>query len=287
MSRMTRKIGLTGALALALFAVAGPASAATVSYTNHTTINVPNNSGVAGLPDPVTVPAGRTPVQSVEVSNAQPIWASGGTDFEMWLTDPSNTRLELMTIGCPTMNPGTHFAVRDSAAIFADDTIAFCNNQLNGGEGKPNDPAGGTFASSYNGKNSSGTWTLFVRDAGIQLGGGVFNDWTLTITHAPFELTATANKQKLKKRLLVSATCNANCSLSSSADASPATFSLLQGESQQLSVALTKKARKRLAKRGKAMIGLSADDGYGDPAASATVKIKLKRKHKHKHKHKK
>ena len=282
MSRMTHKFALAGALALALLGIAGTASAATVSYTNHMTINVPNNSGISGLPDPVTVPAGRTPVQSVEVSNAQPIWSSGGTDFEMWLTDPSNTRLDLMTIGCPTMNPGTHFAVRDGAAIFADDTIAFCNNQLNGGQGKPNDPGGGTFASSYNGKKSSGTWTLFVRDAGITGAGGVFNDWTLTITHAPFVLTATANKQKLKKSLLVDASCNANCSLSTGGDAALASFSLLQNQSQQLAVPLTKKARKRLAKKGKAMIAVTADDGYGDPPASTTVTVKLKRKHKKK-----
>jgi hypothetical protein len=284
MSRMTRKLGLTGALILALFGIAGTASAATVSYTNHATINVPNNSGIAGLPDPVTVPAGRTPVQSVEVSNAQPIWASGGTDFEMWLTDPSNTRLELMTIGCPTMNPGTHFAVRDSAAIFADDTIAFCNNQLNGGEGKPNDPDGGTFASSYNGKKSSGTWTLFVRDAGIQPGGGVFNDWTLTITHSPFVLTASANKQKLKKSLLINAQCNANCSLTTGGDAKAGTFTLTQDQSQQLSVPLTKKARKRLAKKGKASIAVHADDGYGDAPQDTTVKVKLKHKKKSKKK---
>jgi hypothetical protein len=277
MTRTTRKLALGAALALGLVAVTGTASAATVSYTNHTTINVPNNSGIAGIPDTVQVPAGRTPVQSVEVSNAQPIWSSGGTDFEMWLVDPSGTRLDLMTIGCPVMNPGTHFAVRDSALIPADDTIAFCNNELNGGQGKPNDPGGGTFASKYNGKPSSGTWTLFLRDAGIQPSAGVFNDWTLTITHAPFVLTATANKQKLRKNLLVNASCNANCSLSTGGDASLATFSLQQDKAQQLSVKLTKTARKRLATKGKAMIALSADDGYGDKT-STTVKVKLKRK---------
>jgi hypothetical protein len=277
MSRITRALFLAGGLALAVFGIADTASAATQSYTNHASITVPNNSGIAGIPDPVTVPAGRTPVQSVEVSNAQPIWSSGGTDFEMWLIDPSGSRLDLMTIGCPVMNPGTHFAVRDSAAIPADDTIAFCNNQLNGGEGKPNDPGGGTFASKYNGKPTAGTWTLFLRDAGVIAGGGVFNDWTLTIVHAPFVLTDSANKQKLKKSLLINASCNANCSLSTSGDAKATTFSLAQNQSQQLRVPLTKKARKRLAEKGKAKIGLSAADGYGD-LTSATLKVKLKRK---------
>jgi hypothetical protein len=279
MIRNARKLALGAALALGLMAFTGTASAATVSYTNHTSINVPNNSGIAGIPDTVQVPAGRTPVQSVEVSNAQPIWSTGGTDFEMWLTDPSNTRLDLMTIGCPVMNPGTHFAVRDGALIKADDTIAFCNNELNGGQGKPNDPEGDTFASTYTGKPSSGTWTLFLRDAGIQPSSGVFNDWTLTITHAPFVLTATANKQKLKKNLLVNVSCNANCSLSTGGDASLTTTSLLQNQSQQLTVKLTKNARKRLATKGKAKIALSADDGYGDKT-STTVKVKLKRKKK-------
>ncbi len=277
MSRTTRKLALAAALATALLGISGTASAATVDYTNHMTINIPNNSGINGLPDPVTVPAGRTPVQSVEVANAQPIYSSGGTDFEMWLVDPSGTRLNLMTIGCPVMNPGTHFAVRDGAAVFADDTIAFCNNELNGGEGKPNDSA--TFASSYNGKKSSGTWTLFVRDAGIQAGGGVFNDWTLRIVHAPFVLTGSANKQKLKKSLLISVGCNANCSGTIGGDAKAGTFTLTQDQTQQMSVPLTKKARKRLAKKGKASIALTADDGYGDKASS-TVTVKLKRKKK-------
>ena len=204
MSRMTHKFALAGALALALLGIAGTASAATVSYTNHASINVPNNSGIAGIPDTVTVPAGRTPVQSVEVSNAQPIWSSGGTDFEMWLTDPSNTRLDLMTIGCPTMNPGTHFAVRDGAAVFADDTIAFCNNQLNGGEGKPNDPSGGTFASSkYNGKPIVGHLDAVPEGRGHQRERGRVQ--RLDPADHPCALhvlTASANKQKLKKMLL-------------------------------------------------------------------------------------
>jgi hypothetical protein len=275
MGHHTRKVALAGALAL--FGIAGTASAATITYTNNANITIPNNSGVGGLPDPVTVPAGRTPVQSVEVSNAMPVFSAGGTDFEMWLVDPSGTRLDLMTIGCPAMPGGTHFAVRDSAAVFADDTIAFCNNQLNGGEGKPNDPGGGTFASSYNGKKSAGTWTLFVRDAGVVGGGGNFIGWSLKITHAPLVITDSANKQKLKKSLLITASCNANCSLSTSGDAKPTTFTLLQDQSQQLSVPLTKKARKRLAKKGKANIGLSAADGYGD-VTSATLSVKLKRK---------
>lgn len=277
MGHHTRKLALAGALAFALFGIVGTASAATITYTNNANITIPNNSGVGGLPDPVTIPAGRTAVQSVEVSNAMPVFPAGGTDFEMWLVDPSGTRLDLMTIGCPAMPGGTHFAVRDSAAVFADDTIAFCNNQLNGGEGKPNDPGGGTFASKYNGKKSAGTWTLFVRDAGVVGGGGNFIGWSLKITHAPLVLTATANKQKLRKNLLVNASCNANCSLSTGGDASLATFSLLQDQAQQLSVKLTKKARKRLAAKGKAKIALSADDGYGD-TTSTTVKVKLKRK---------
>jgi hypothetical protein len=279
MSRISRKLVLVSALALAAFGIAGTASAATVTYTNNANISVPNNSGVGGIPDTVTVPVGRTPVQSVEVSNAQPIWPSNGTDFEMWLDDPSGNRLFLMTIGCPAMPGGTHFAVRDSAAVFADDTITFCNNQLNGGEGKPNDPDSKTFASTFNGKKSSGTWTLFVRDAGILSGGGNFIGWSLKITHAPLVITASANKQKLKKSLLISASCNANCSLSTSGDAAASSTSLVQDQSQQLKVKLTKKARKRLAKKGKASIALSADDGYGDNASS-TVKVKLKRKKK-------
>jgi len=275
MSNTSRRLALVGALTLSTFALAGSALAATVTYRNDNSLSVPNNTGINGVGTSINVPAGRTPVQSIEAPGIKPFWTSGGTDMSLRLVGPGNDQMFLMTIGCPSMPNTTNFTITDAASVVADDTVMFCNNQLNGGSGRPNDPDAKTM-SFFSGKPASGTWTLFVRDAGVSGTGGTLNGWGLQITHAPFQLTGSANKQKLKSSLLITAQCNANCSLQTGKDAKPTSFTLTQEHSELLKVGLTKKARKRLAEKGKAKIGLTADDGYGD-TTSTTVKVKLKR----------
>src|SRR5262249_39534377 len=117
------------------------------------------------------------------------------------------------------------------------------------------------------------------RDAGITGTSGIFNDWTLRITHAPFQFTDSANKQKLKKSLLITAQCNANCTVTTGGDPTAGTFSLTQNQSQQRSLPLSKKKRKRLAKKSSATVTLHANDGYGD-VQDATLTVPLKKKRK-------
>ena len=275
MRTRSRRLLLVGTTAIALLGLAGSAAAATVTYRNDNSLSVPDNTGINGVGTTINVPAGRTPVQSIEAPGIKPFWTSGGTDMSLRLVGPGNDQMFLMTTGCPSMPNTTNFTITDSAQFVASSNINFCPGQLNGGQGRPDDPDGKAM-SFFSGKPASGTWTLFVRDLGIFGTGGVLNGWGLRITHAPFQLSGSANKQKLKSSLLITAQCNANCSLQTGKDAKSKSFTLTQNHSELLKVALTKKARKRLAEKGKAKIGLTADDGYGDTTGT-TVKVKLKR----------
>jgi len=265
------------AIGAAVLAVS--AQADVVDYVNSTPAPVANNSTVNPT---VTVPAGREPVESVEVRNVQPIWATGGTDTEMQLKGPDGQSLYLWTIGCPSMPSGTHFSVIDGSLTPVDSTVAFCNNELQGGGGSPHDPDS-KMLSIFSGGPSSGTWTATVRDAGIQSGGGTLNGWTLRITHADLNLTAKAHGQKLRKRLHLRLKCNANCTVSKSGDAKSGQLTLIQDQGQTVNVALKKNARKRLAKRLRrgprpvfAKLKLRAVDDRGN-AHRVVAKIKVHR----------
>lgn len=262
-------------MAGALTGLAASAQAATVTYRNDNAFSVPNNTGINGIKSTISIPAGRTPVQKIEVPSVKPFWSSGGTDFEMRLMDPTGAEMSLMVIGCPSMPSTTNFTITDSASEVATSTLSFCNNQLNGGQGRPEDPMSRTLAF-FNGKASGGDWVLTVRDAGIQAGGGTFNGWGLRVEHAPLVPALTAKKQKLGKRLTFRASCNADCSLTTGGDTKAKTVQLDQDEPQLLKAKLKSKARKRLAERGKAKLKVTVDDGYGD-VVTKSVKVKLKR----------
>jgi len=159
--------------------------------------------------------------------------------------------------------------------VQASSSIAFCNNELVGGSGRPNDPESKTLAF-WKGKPSSGTWTLFVRDAGINGTSGNFNGWGLRVTHAPLVPTLTATKQPLKKSIKFTAACNADCTLTTGGDLKAKTEQLNQNNSELLSAKLKSKARKRLEEKGKAKVTVTFDDLYGD-VLTQTVKVKFKR----------
>ena len=62
--------GSATAGALALFSAT--AMAGTADYPSTGTFGVPNNTGQAGVPSQVFVPPGRTPVQSLQLTNVKP-----------------------------------------------------------------------------------------------------------------------------------------------------------------------------------------------------------------------
>ena len=274
---ITRKLLTSNALAaVTLTGIAASAQAATVEYRNDNALTINNNNGVNGQVTVIPVPAGRTPVQTLELPGVKPFWSSGGTDLEMFLVGPNGDQMHVMITGCATMGNTTNFTITDNATAFAESSIAFCNNELVGGKGKPKDNDGKTFASFFGGKASGGNWTLHVRDIGVQAGGGTFSGWGLRITHAPLVPTIVAKKQPLGKSLRFMATCNADCALTTGGDTKAKTEQLNQGNTEALKAKLKAKARDRLEEKGKAKLKVTVDDGYGD-VVTETVKVKLKR----------
>jgi hypothetical protein len=269
----TRLVFLITAVA-SFAALAGTASAATVTYTNNTPLAVPDNTGLNGIDTLVTVPAGRTPVQSIQMTGVRPSFPAGGADVSYKLKAPNGTEMFPMLTGCSVFPNTTSFAIRDGAALEVG-TFNFCNTQLNGGEGDPNDPNGKTFAD-FVGTPTPGNWIFNVRDLGLNATQGFLNGWSIQITHQPFVATVTAKKQRLRKRVTFTAECNADCTVSKGADVKGQPDSLNQGNAEVLSAKLKPKARKRLADKGKAKLKLVFDDGYGD-TYTKTMRVKFRR----------
>jgi hypothetical protein len=267
------RIVLAIAAATTVLAFAGTAAATVVTYTNGNPLSVPNNTGIAGVSTTIEIPAGRTPVRRLEVP-VNPEWPAGGTDMELRLQDPIGNEMFLMVIGCPMMPNGTHFTITDSATVVATNSVAFCSNQLSGGEGKPEDPDGKTLAF-FKRKPTGGTWTLFVRDDGILATGGTMDGWALKVDHAPLTLRAKSHKQRLRRELQFRAKCNADCTLLARGDARRRVFHLGQDALTGQTLKLKRRARRRLADGGTARIKLRATDDI-DQVATRLLKIKIR-----------
>jgi hypothetical protein len=121
------KLFIAAALAVAgALATTGSAFAGTADYTNTSSFSVPNNTGQAGIPQPVTVPAGQTAVQSVELTNVMPSYGGGGgADLSLRLTGPNGTSVDVLGSGCNVYPNTSAFTISDSAALAISDP-AFC-----------------------------------------------------------------------------------------------------------------------------------------------------------------
>jgi len=243
----------TGVIVLSLVA---SASAATVTYRNDTTQFNPLTSspGVSTI----RVPAGRTPVAKIELPGARLSANSpNGSDAGLTLTGPQGTTppFDLVSGACDLYSPNAPIDFTDSAT----NTVGTPN--CSGGL-KPEDAR--TLAL-FNGGPSSGTWTATVTDNNT--GNGLtfaFLGWGLRITHAPFGFTVRARKQKLHKKLRLSASCNAKCTITSSGDVKTRQLVQAQNVNAKFKLPLKGKAFNRLEDGGKAKLTLVADDGYGD-----------------------
>ena len=116
-----------------------------------------------GLPSQVFVPPGRTPVQSLQLTQVAPSFGGGGgrrspapPEESQRHRDPDRSRS-----AAPTYPNTSAFTISDSAATSVD-SPAFCSNQLPAGSGKPTQPL-----STFNGQPSAGVWTLTVVDTGV------------------------------------------------------------------------------------------------------------------------
>jgi subtilisin-like proprotein convertase family protein len=272
---MTKLIIAAAFSVTGLLAMTGSAFAGTADYTNTSSFSVPNNTGQAGIPQPVTVPAGRTAVQGVELTNVMPSYGGGGgSDLSLRLTGPNGTFINVIGAGCNAYPNTSAFTISDSAP-FAISDPAFCTAlQANPTttSGRPAEPL-----SKFNGIPSAGTWVLTVIDAGVNnILNGSFKGWTLHLTHANPTLKADPAPFKITKRFAISAVCDANCTVTTGGAAKPTTTKLAANSVGTIIAAASKKAQKK----GKGVVTLTATDETGG-TASTTVNAKtLKTKRK-------
>jgi hypothetical protein len=222
--RTTKLLIAASIAAIGALTVAGSAFAGTANYPSTATFGVPNNTGQAGVPSQVFVPPGRTPVQSVQLTNVMPSFGGGGgQDLQLRLKSPNGPDIHILNLGCTTYPNTSAFTISDTATLSVD-TPAFCT-ALAGAptttSGKPSEPL-----SAFNGQPSGGTWTVTVVDVGISATLGSWNGWTLQINHANPTVTASPAPFKIKGKFALSATCDANCSVTTGGAAAATTTQL-------------------------------------------------------------
>jgi subtilisin-like proprotein convertase family protein len=272
---MPRLLLATAAALTALLGSSASAFAGTAAYTSSGTFGVPNNTGQAGVPSQVFVPPGRTPVQSLELTKVMPSFGGGGgQDLQLRLKSPSGTEVHALNLGCTTYPNTSAFTISDTASLSID-TPAFCT-ALAGAPtttaAKPSEPF-----SAFTGQPSAGTWTVTVVDVGISATLGSWNGWTLSINHANPTITASPAPFKIKGKFALSATCDANCSVTTGGAAGATTTQLAANSPGTIVAPATKKAKKK----GKGAVTLTATDqtgGTGTTTVNAnTIKTKPKK----------
>jgi subtilisin-like proprotein convertase family protein len=260
------KLLIAAAVAVtALLASTGSAFAGTANYQSTGTFGVPNNTGQAGVPSQVFVPPGRTAVQSVQLTKVMPSFGGGGgQDLQLRLKSPSGTEIHVLNIGCTTYPNTSAFTISDTATLSVD-TPAFCT-ALTGAptttSGKPSEPL-----STFNGQPSAGVWTVTVVDVGISPMLGSWNGWTLQINHANPTVTAAKAPFKIKGKIALTATCDADCTVTTGGAAKATTTKLAQNAPGVIVASPTKKAKKK----GKGSVTLTATDTTGGTATTTTT----------------
>jgi len=263
-------LGTTGMLAMT-----GSAFAGTADYPSTATFGIPNTTGQAGLPSQVFVPPGRTPVQSVQLTQVKPSFGGGGgQDLQLRLKGPSGTEIDALSVGCTTYPNTSAFTITDSAALSVD-SAGFCTALTASpttASGKPTEPL-----SAFSGQPSSGVWTVTVVDAGTSVTLGSWNGWNLQITHANPTLKADPSPFKIKKKFAISARCDANCIVTTGGAAG---FTSTQLPANTVATIIAP-ANKKSQKKGKGSVTLTATDETGGTATTTvnakTLKVKPKK----------
>ena len=253
--------------AVAAMAFVPSAAAVTVTYTNSQSVFIPNNTGTAGVITSVNVPAGRPPIDSLDVPGVRLAFAGGGAQTAtVFLRNPAGAEFGLITANpsCPTFPEGSNIAFSDSAAeFFGGNTLSSCPAMGGTVTVKPNDLRTFSF---FKGQASSGNWDLIIRDVQpMVLPQGHLNGWDLKINHTALAAKGSGKKQKLRNKLTLNVFCNANCAVTSGANARSSTTNVLGDLSTKLKVSLKKKPRKRLSEGGaKAHIKLRFTNDLGE-----------------------
>jgi hypothetical protein len=275
------KLGLATIAAIAgCLALAPSALAGTATYNSTAPMHVFDDSVSTST---VTVPPGRTAVQSVEVTNFRVDWPASGQEMSTQLVGPDGNSLFLFTEGCFTYDEQDVWVFSDSGAQTAPNDKDDPKCDLPGGTFRPTDvfPTFKKLAI-FAGTPASGTWTLRATDNGVAFTNqGTIESWAVRIVHAPPTLAATAPAAGKVASLAINATSDANGTVTTGGGAVPATVPLTANAPRQIAFTPTRAVRKKLKKKGKARanVTLAFTDETGG-TASATVAFTVKGKKK-------
>jgi hypothetical protein len=253
----------TGAVVLS---AAASASAATVVYTSGDVPKAFDDSQTVS--SNVTVPSGRTPAIDVDAVAVQVSTPIGSGDRAVFLRGPNGQLATLVPSGCNSFALNVNFDEQTGGGPF--DPGADCNPP-GGTTFRPTTPFGPLLTP------SAGVWALVASDPGnlLPAGPGEISGWSLRVTHAPFVFSVQAQKQTLRKKVRLSATCNTKCTITSSGDVKIRQLVQAQDVNVKFKLPLKKKVFQRLEDDGgKAKFTLVADNGYGD-VSSQKVRIRF------------
>lgn len=266
----------TVATAAAFLAIAGTAYAGVAVYTSTDVPKFVANGG--DVPSTLTVPAGRTAIQSIEVTNYGYSWPASGQELSAHLFAPDGSSMTLFEVGCFDSPQNASFTLTDSAATALPEKHGCDGLNLVGTSFRPVNAEQRKF-SFFAGKPASGTWTLrsIDNDGGFTNQGNL-ERWALRITHFDPVLKASAPATgKASKELTVTVNANANGTVVTGGGAKQSKSSLIAGKSTAVHFRVTKKIRNKARKKGKARANVTltfTDETGGQDTETVSLKIK-------------
>jgi hypothetical protein len=252
---------ISAAAGVIVLAVAATASAATVTYTSREVPKTVDDGQT--VTSNVTIPSGRTAAIDVDVVGFNLTSPAGSGDRMLLLRAPNGGTAGIAG-SCDTL-AYTGMIVDDEAPS------GFACQPPGGSSMRPAGPP----LSSLDGP-ASGNWTMTFGDPGglPAADPGTLTSWSVRVTHAPFLFAVRARGQELRRKLKLSATCNAKCTITSSGDVKTRRLAQAQNVSSKFKLPLKPDAFERLDDGGgTARFTLVAKDGYGD---RFTQKVKLR-----------
>jgi hypothetical protein len=262
----------------AALAAAPSAIAGTATYDSTGPLFVPDETGPAGVTSSITVPPGRTAVQSVEVTNFRINWGASAQELSTQFIGPDGSSLFLFTQGCLSYDAADIWTFSDSGAQTAPNSKNDPKCDLPGGTFRPADP---TFKplSIFSGQPASGTWTLRAIDNGVQFTNqGSIVSWAVRVVHAPPTVTATAPPSlNLNGPLAVTAQSNANGTLATSGDIAPGAAKLLANAPTPVPFTVSAPISDLIKKNGTARVNINlafTDETGGTAASSVSLEVK-------------
>lgn len=263
------------------------APSAQAGVATYTSTDVPDFVPNGGSTDStVAVPGGRTAIQAAEVTGIGYSWAASGQELSAQLVAPDGTTLTLWEVGCADYPAAASFTITDNATqIPPFGQLPNCDSDpLFGGSFLPDDPQNRRL-SIFAGKAPVGTWRLRSNDNGVMFANqGTLLRWALRVTHAAPTLTAagpgTAN---VRAALALTATADADGTVTIGGDANPGTANISAGIATQVPFTPSKPILNKVKKKGKAQATVSlgfTDQTGGTATSSVSVTLKGKKKKK-------